>query len=240
MKKVILFDLDGTLLPMDQEDFTKAYFHSLIKKLAQLGLPAQTPDEQKALANAVWAGTYAMLKNDGSCTNEERFFATFSAVIEEDVSHLKPALEEFHKNEFHSVSKVCSKNPIVPKIISKLKENGYRVAVATNPLFPLLANEARLSWAGLSLADFEFCTCYENSRFCKPSLDYYKEILRVLDVSAEDCIMVGNDVGDDMPAKELGMDVFLITDCLINSQKRDINEFPHGSWTDFVEYLETL
>lgn len=240
MKKVILFDLDGTLLPMDQEKFTNAYFYALLKKLAELGMPAGTPEEQKALAGAIWAGTKGMLRNDGSITNEERFFLDFSTIMGKDISCLKDKLDGFYQNEFNAVSAVCDKNPLIPQIISALKGRGYRVAVATNPLFPLRANERRLAWAGLSLSDFEYCTCYENSRFCKPKLEYYNDILNVLGVSASDCVMVGNDVSDDMPARELGMDVFLVTDYLLNSENRDIDKFPHGSWNDFEEFIKKI
>lgn len=238
MKKVILFDLDGTLLPMDQEKFTKAYFYTLINKLASLGFPAQTEEEKKILASAIWSGTYAMMKNDGSCTNEERFFLDFSTIMGKDISYLKPELDGFYKDEFNAVSAVCGRNPLVAEVISKLKSRGCRLAVATNPLFPIRANEARLSWAGLSLSDFEYCTCYENSRYCKPKLEYYKDILASLGVSGEDCMMVGNDVREDMVARELGMDVFLITDYIINVENRDIDEFLHGSWSDFKKYIE--
>lgn len=237
MKKVILFDLDGTLLPMDQERFTKAYFYALLKKLGELGLPAKTEEERKALGAAVWSGTCAMMNNDGSCTNEERFFLDFSTILNTDISYLKPQLDVFYQNEFNSVAAVCDKNPLVPEIISELKGKGYRLAVATNPLFPLRANERRLAWAGLSLSDFEYCTCYENSRFCKPKLEYYKDILAVLEVSPKECLMVGNDVREDMVARELGMDVFLIADYIINVENRDIGEFPHGSWKDFETYI---
>ena len=54
----VLFDLDGTLLPMDQDLFTKGYFKLLAAKLAPYGY------EPKQLIDAVWAGTAAMLKND--------------------------------------------------------------------------------------------------------------------------------------------------------------------------------
>lgn len=237
MKKMILFDLDGTLLPMDQDAFTKAYFYALLRKLGELGLPSATEDEQKALASAIWRCTDAMLKNDGSCTNEQRFFDTFNAFLGIDLSNKKDVLDEFYKNEFNQVSAICGKNPRIPEIIYALKERGVRVAIATNPLFPLRANEMRISWAGLSLNDFEYCTCYEISKFCKPTLDYYRAILKHLEVDAKDCLMVGNDVREDMVAQELGMDVFLITDCLLNPENKDISAYPHGSWDDFWEYI---
>ena len=240
MKKVILFDLDGTLLPMNQDEFTKAYFYALIKKLVELGLPAKTPEEQKALAGAVWSGTRAMMNNDGTCTNEERFFLDFSTITGIDISYLRPTFDGFYQNEFNEISAVCGKNPLIPSIISELKGREYRVAVATNPLFPLRANEMRLKWAGLSLSDFEYCTCYENSCYCKPKLEYYRGILDVLDVYADECIMVGNDVREDMVARELGMGVFLITDYIINVENRDIDEFPRGSWEDFKKYIDNI
>ena len=35
MVKAVLFDLDGTLLPMDQDEFTKGYFGT-VKSYAQI------------------------------------------------------------------------------------------------------------------------------------------------------------------------------------------------------------
>ena len=237
-KKVVLFDLDGTLLPMDQDQFTKIYFMALVKKLGDMGLPASNEEEQRALGKAVWAGTYAMMKNDGEKTNEEVFFSTFAACTGVDLIDRKSEFNDFYHNEFHLVSKVFGKNPMIKSAIEEIKGRGYRVAIATNPLFPLIANEQRLSYAGFLLSDFEFCTCYENSRHCKPNLEYYRDIIEHLGVKAEECVMVGNDVGDDMVARKLGMDVFLITDCLINAQNDDIEQFPHGNWSDLLEFLE--
>jgi len=52
--------------------------------------------------------------------------------------------------------------------------------------------------------------------------------------------MVGNDVGDDMVTRELGMNVFLLTDCLINKKDVDINQYPHGGFAELIEYINTL
>ena len=58
------FDLDGTLLPMDQDVFVKAYFGGISKRLAPLGY------EPQALIGAIWSGTAAMVKNNGEVLNE--------------------------------------------------------------------------------------------------------------------------------------------------------------------------
>ena len=239
-KKVILFDLDGTLLPQDQEEFIKVYFGALVGRLARMGLPASTAEEQKALASAVWVGTKAMMTNDGSKTNEERFFEGFESVSGVNLLSRKPEFDSFYENEFQAVGEICGRNPLVKQVVEELKGRGYRVAIATNPLFPLIANKHRVKWAGMDINDFEFCTCYENSCYCKPRLEYYQGILEHLGVSAEECVMVGNDVREDMVARKLGMDVFLVTDCLINADNEDIDQFAHGGFDNLVEFVQKL
>ena len=94
-----------------------------------------------------------------------------------------------------------------------------------------------MRWAGLNQDDFELYTTYENIGCCKPNLDYYREILRRIGCQPEECLMVGNDVGDDMCARELGMDVFLLTDCLINKENADISVYPNGSFQELLDYI---
>ena len=81
---------------------------------------------------------------------------------------------------------------------------------------------------------------YENSRYCKPNPDYYREILGQLHLQPEECLMVGNDVSDDMVARKLGMEVFLLTDCLINKHNEDISQYPNGSFPELMEFIRSL
>ena len=81
---------------------------------------------------------------------------------------------------------------------------------------------------------------HEESSFCKPNLRYYEEILSRQGLSPAECIMVGNDVGEDMIAANLGMKVFLLTDCLINKANTDIDQFPHGSFPELLEFIRGL
>jgi FMN phosphatase YigB (HAD superfamily) len=83
-------------------------------------------------------------------------------------------------------------------------------------------------------------TTYENSRHCKPNLDYYRDILDSIGANPEECLMVGNDVGEDMIAKELGMKVFLLEDCIINKSGEDISAYPHGSFDELINYIGEL
>lgn len=229
--KMVFFDLDGTLLPMDMDEFTMGYFKMLAVKAAPHGY------ELPSLVKAIWHGVSSMVQNDGHCNNEDAFWEDFGAIYGEEALKDKPLFNEFYANEFQGAKKFCGYNPKAAETVRWIQEQGLRVALATNPLFPSVATESRIRWTGLEPDEFEFYTTYENIGWCKPNLDYYREVLRRAGVTAEDCLMVGNDVGEDMVAAELGMDVFLITDCLINKTGEDISKYPNGSFEDLKEYI---
>lgn len=231
MLKAVLFDLDGTLLPMDQDKFVGGYFKLLAGKLAPYGYD---PD---ALIKAVWHGTAAMVKNDGSCTNETVFWKDFTRFFGEKAREHEPVFADYYANDFQQVRQICGFTPKAAETVALVKAFGLRTALATNPLFPAIATESRIRWAGLEPDDFELYTTYENIGLCKPNLDYYREILRRMELEGEECLMVGNDVDEDMIAGQLGMQVFLVTDCLINKGGTDISTFPHGSFDDLQVFV---
>ena len=228
------FDLDGTLLPMDQDEFVKYYFGLLAKKLAPLGY------DPKALPGNIWAGTAAMVKNDGSCTNEEAFWKKFASIYGEDVRKDEPVFREFYKNEFSGAKAACGFNPKAAETIHTLKDRGLRLVLATNPLFPAVATENRIRWAGLAPSDFLLYTTYENSCHCKPNPDYYRDILQEIGADPAECLMVGNDAVEDVAAEQLGMQVFLLTDCLINKSGKDLSAYPQGSFDALLDHISTL
>ncbi|MGM9661702.1 MAG: HAD family hydrolase [Oscillospiraceae bacterium] len=230
-QKTVLFDLDGTLLPMDQDVFTKAYFGLLARKLAPHGYEAEP------LVKSIWAGTAAMVKNDGGRTNEDAFWETFAALQGERVLADKPLFEEYYRVDFQQAAASCGFNPAAKETVRLCENLGARVALATNPIFPATATESRIRWAGLEPADFALYTTYENSCYCKPNPDYYREVLQKLDARAEDCVMVGNDAEEDLAAAALGMPVFLLTDCLINKKGRDLSDCPHGDFPALQAWL---
>ena len=230
----ILFDLDGTLLPMDQDEFVRAYFKLLAQKLAGHGYAPQ------ALLGNIWTGVEAMVKNTGEVNNEEAFWRTFDEIYGKDVRNDIPIFEEYYRNEFQQVQPVCGFNPQAAEVIRYVKEKGLRTVLATNPLFPVVATESRIRWAGLKKEDFELVTTYENSRHCKPNPDYYKDIMEEIGVRPQECLMVGNDVKEDMIAESLGMKVFLLTDCLINKEEKDISVYPNGDLNALLAYVDTL
>lgn len=232
--KYVLFDLDGTLLPMDQEVFIKSYFGRLAAKLAPFGY------DPKELISHTWTGAKAMVKNDGKKTNKDVFWEYFTGVYgEERAAKDMPVFDEFYRIDFDSVKEDCGFNPEAAPAVRKIRDMGLKVILATNPIIPGMATEHRIRWTGLEPSDFELYTTYENSSYAKPNLDYYREILDKIGAKAEECLMVGNDVDEDMITETLGMKVFLLTECLINKGGKDISKYPQGGFKELLEYIRS-
>lgn len=234
MITTILFDLDGTLLPMDQDVFIQAYMGGLAAKMMHYGY------DPKLLVKSIWKGTGAMVLNDGSKRNDEVFWNVFSNLYGRDVWMDEPIFEEFYRKEFQQVQHSCGFDPMAAEAIREIRALGYTVALATNPLFPAIATQSRARWAGLEPEDFALITTYENSFHCKPNPDYYRDILDTLGVTADQCLMVGNDVEEDMVAETLGMQVFLLTPCMINKESQDISRYPQGGFPELMAYIRSL
>ena len=234
MIKAIFFDLDGTLLPMDQDKFVNAYMTLLAKKASKYGY------ESDLLIKTIWQGTKKMLANDGSKKNEEIFWDVFTLVYGKEALKDKNIFDEFYYNEFQLAKDRCGYNKLAKEVVDKVKEKGYKLVLATNPVFPAVATESRIKWAGVNPNDFDIYTTYENSYHSKPNLEYYKDLLRLIDCDANECVMIGNDVDEDMIAESLGMDTFLLTDCLINKSNKDISGFKQGNFDELLKYIENL
>ncbi len=234
MLKTVLFDLDGTLLPFDQDDFIRLYFGGLCKKLAPLGYQ---PDK---LVKDIWAGTKAMVKNDGSRLNRDAFWETFRAA-NAGLPDAECLCGEFYTGEFDAVRACLRSIPDYKPMISRLKEMGLEIVLATNPIFPGCAVETRLKWVGLDERDFSLITSYENSTYCKPNPAYFREILGKISKKPEECVMIGNSAAEDIiPARELGIAAFLVTDHLENPEGIDISGFPQGTLEDAVKFIGSL
>ena len=237
MLDTIMFDLDGTLVRFIQDEFLNTYFKELAKVFHNLGL-----DSQKSI-KGVWVGTKTMVLNDGSVLNTRRFWDAFSEYMNisgEQLKNVEAACENFYSNEFNIARSVVKESEIPKRIVRTMTERGYSVVLATNPYFPPCAVDSRLGWIGLDRNDFILVTHYENSSFCKPNPEYYRQVLSKIGKTPEQCIMIGNNPAEDMCASELGMEVFLVTDFIENEAGVDITPYRRGTIEDLESYLMSL
>ena len=234
MIKAILFDMDGTLLPMDIDVFTRAYFNELTGSMALFGY------DRTDLFNGVWKATGAMIINNGSRTNEEAFWDVFSSICGDRVLKDRVNFDDFYVNYFDNVRVSCGFDPSAADCVRAAKDTGCKVVLASNPIFPRTAPVRRALWAGVDPDLFDFITSYENCCFCKPNHRYYLDICSLIEIDPEECLMIGNDVGEDMVVSGLGMDTYLVTPCMINRKNDDISQYRRGDLTDLNVFLQTI
>lgn len=233
MLNTILFDLDGTLLPLDMERFTNIYFH-------EMGYMFKDMIDPRLLVKYIWTATEEMVGNTEYKTNEEVFMDKFSKLVGGDISKYLERFDNFYDTKFHKAREAVQSHSLIKESIAMLKEKNYELVVATNPLFPKKAILHRIEWAGLDAEDFIYITSYEENHYCKPQLHFYREILDVTGKKADQCMMIGNDVQEDLIALKLGIKTFLIKNHMIHRSKDSIDSTYQGYYEDFYNFVKGL
>ena len=229
--KNILFDLDGTLLPIDYEQFLSVYLKEVAIKFTHLGY------DGKRIADCVMQATGVVMNNDGKRSNEKAFWQRFLQLAGADGEAAQTHFMDFYENEYDRSSVAAGINPLAAKAVEQCRKNGMRVFLATAPYFPKLAIEKRVRWAGLDPADFECLTTYDNCTYCKPNPLYFQELLDRCGLKAEETLMVGNDVEQDLPCQEVGIDCWLLKEGLLNEGGK---AFQSTYLTDWETFYRTL
>lgn len=231
MIKAVLFDLDGTLLPMEANTLLDADLSGMCVYLEPYGY------SPVLLGKAFHNSIIAMIRNDGRRKNEDVFWQCFYDLFGDKVSEHKAIISHYYEQEFETIRTACGYDSRASACVREIRNMGFMTILATNPFFPLSMIKARLRWAGVDHNLFDHITTFDNSSFCKPNPAYYTEILEKLDLKAEECLMIGNDVTEDMVAETVGIKTFLLTDCIINREARDIEQWAHGSFPELMKYI---
>lgn len=234
--KHILFDLDGTLLPMDQDEFVKFYMPLLAKSYIETGVQV----DPKEFIGAVWKGYEAMVKNDGSRTNREAFWSYTEALMPISPEESEKLALRFYDGDFNQAVRATSPSPFSDQIVKAAKKRGLHAYLATNPVFPRCATMNRIRWAGMDAEDFELITTYEDQCYCKPNVEYFRTILDDLKLDPAECLMVGNDVEEDLAIRELGVKTYLVTDTMENKKDIPIHTEYMGSLEELLEFIRTM
>ncbi|GAA0376897.1 HAD family hydrolase [Bacillus horti] len=232
MSKAILFDLDGTLLPMDTGYFVEHYMKALAVKVAPI-------IEPKQFTKALWEATHEVMTNtDPERLNMEVFEEAFLRLTTLKKEQIWPVFDTFYAESFPDLVQHSQPSPVAQLVIKEAVEAGYKVAIATNPIFPKVAIEHRMKWAGVLDAPFAKVTVYEESHFTKPHLPYYQAICDDIQVHPEDCIMVGNDMQEDMIASQLGVKTYLVEGNVIDRGEPQFPINDRGSLSDLLDKLK--
>lgn len=232
MTLTLLLDLDDTLLNTNLEAFIPAYFQALAKELA----PHITPE---IMLRALISGTKQMMESeDFSQTLEQVFNATFYPQINSSHEKISAALENFYDHIFPTLGGVTTPKPEAKPFIDWAFSQGFRIAIATDPLFPRKATHHRLRWAGFEPEQFELVSSFEEFHFTKTHPAYYAEVLGRMGWTNGPVLMVGNDMDRDIrPAQMLGLATYHVDDESASPSEPEAGS--RGKLADLRPWLES-
>ena len=238
--EAVLFDLDNTLLMFKELTFFEAYSKKLYLAFRDIF-------SVEEFSKRLMFSTQQMIENNGLQTNAEYFIDSFVDGTTFDKQKLWGRLESFYANEFEQFQPLMTPHPDARDVILRLKEIGLKVVIATNPMFPMNIQQMRLHWANLGDINFDLITSADNFNYCKPRLEYYREICFQINLEPEKCLMVGNDALNDMIASQIGMKTYLTTEAddvsieLSRELMKNTNlELPKPNFTGSIRDLNKL
>ena len=180
-------------------------------------------------------------QHDQSQTNAEVFWADFHKRLGKCSDDLKPLLEDYYARQFKSLSRLTRADDKALQAVQKALDLGLLIVLATNPMFPESAIRDRMDWAGVGDLPWELVTSYENMHHCKPYPAYYLEIASRLKVEPQHCLMVGNDLQNDIiPAASACMHTFLVNDDPGRQETGDTRADGAGDLSAFIVWLNGL
>ena len=230
----LLIDIDDTLLGNKMENFIPAY----IQLLGQHLRPYADPEK---VGQVLTTATGQMFYNDQpDRTLKETFDTYFYAplVITED--QVRGEIDHFYDEIFPEIQSVTEFRPSAAKLMDQAVKRGWKIAIATNPFFPLKAILHRLSWAGVPAEKYPYMVVpsYETFHFGKPNPAFLAELLGRIGWPLGPLVMIGNDPENDIRAAQLiGLATFWVSNGL--SYPNDMQEpCASGSLDDFLYWID--
>jgi HAD superfamily hydrolase (TIGR01549 family) len=150
-------------------------------------------------------------------------------------------LNAFFASIYPTLKHLTGKRPQAIDVVQQAFKRGYRVAIATNPLFPLTAIEQRLEWADLSPGEYPFAYIpgIENIHFAKPNPAYLAELLARMGWPDRPAIMVGDDLENDIHcAQALGLPSYLVMDTTVH-QDGSQKSISSGSLDGLLNWIDS-
>ena len=199
----LLFDMDSTIISIDEQGFSKRYFQLLHKT------HFYDVDFMFFVDTMVDITRYVMTTKIPDKFTIDTFVTEMSSKFKREPEELKTNLLDFYNRQYNQLKSYIRPARGVKKLIKNSFEKGYDVVVATTPVFPEVAIRKRLKWGGVLNFDYKLITHAENMHYSKPHEEYYIEILEKIGKKANECIMIGNEfIGDILGPTKIGMKTF--------------------------------
>lgn len=205
MIEVVLLDLDNTMVMFDETAFYLRFMERITPFFTDL-LPSDQFRDR--LLHAI----RDMRLNNGNVLNRDQFLNVFCRGVDHLRLEIWQRYLDFYRDEYERIPVQANRPDGLDQVLDQFARWGLKLVVATNPIFPEIAQEKRMSWVGLEPARFSMMTHIDNMRYVKPRKEYYQQICAMIGVSPETCLMIGNDAVNDMVAGTAGLKTFLSTE----------------------------
>lgn len=225
----ILFDLDDTLLSTNMDRFLPGYFGLLGKTLSHLSSSEKISQQIQFAVSKMAANT------DPGKTLKEVFNRHFYEPLGTTEEACRIIINTFYQNQFPQLQPITQIKQEASELVAWCLSKHMTLAIATNPLFPRIATQQRIQWAGLDPNDFAFFSTYEDFHFTKPNLAYYAEVLGRLGWPQGTIAMVGDSLELDLlPMQQMGFDTYWI-----NPEEQSTHQ-PAGKLSGVKPWLSNL
>ena len=199
----LLFDLDGTLVMLKRRGLELRFMLRAFRRFS----PAIRPWRVR---RALWQAAEQLQVHESDKTNYQVFLETLGTHSRVDLPALDRIVRDFLVHDFPRLSDRFVPIPGARETLELARRLEYRVVLATNPVWPLAAVQARLRAGGLEDFTFDYISHSEVMTCCKPTARSDRQLLERLHARGEECLMIGNDPRKDLPAKEAGIRTFLV------------------------------
>ncbi len=230
----LLFDLDGTLVDMRPIELELSFFPYLMARFRH-HIPIWR------FRAAFWEAARLMQAHRSERTNYDVFLDALAAYAPAGRPAVERAAGLAMTRDFARMRRFFRPVPGARETLLGAASLGYRLVVATNPVWPLAGVRHRIAFGGLADVPFEFVASSETMTRTKPDPAYYAEILARIGARPDECLMIGNDPKKDLPARDVGIRTFLLDRPRARRPVRDWQTDPRlDGWGSHAGLLEVI